>query len=133
MIDHANEILIIENDQTFSTVLSDNLSPQGFTVTTSDSGEDGFKKAMESKPGLIILDLMLGSMTGIEVLQEIRKDTSWGKSVPILVISSVPFLPNMDQVKEMATKFIPKENFDMELLIKQIRILLKHNPSETQK
>jgi len=114
-------ILIIEDDKAMVVALEDTLVAGGYEVSAAYTGEEGLKMAMENKPSLIILDLMLGKLTGIDVLQKIRADVGWGKRVPIVVLSSVNYLENMGEVKELCDKFVAKSDFEMSTLVELVK------------
>ena len=65
-------VLIIEDDPEIIHLLEIHLKDLGCTVTTANQGDDGLRKAIEQVPNLIILDVMLPEMDGIEVCQKIR-------------------------------------------------------------
>lgn len=117
----GKSILVIEDDRTFATALQDSLAAQGYAVRVVHTGEEGLVQAQQQKPDLIILDLMLDKVTGIKILQELRKDVVWGKTVPIIVVSSVAYLQNMAEVKDLATKLIPKNDFEMPKFIDYVK------------
>lgn len=119
-----HKILIIENDRTLSTALRDFLTAQGYEVKVAASGEKGLEIAKQEQPDLIILDLMLEQLTGIDVLREIRQDKEWGKQVIVIVLSGLTYLTNMEEIKDLSTKFVPKSDFKMNALADLIKKLL---------
>ena len=123
-MDKPQKILVVENDRALSTALRDTLTTQGYEVIVTASGEKGLETAKQEHPDLIILDLMLEQLTGIDVLREIRKDKEWGNQVKIIVLSGLTYLTNMDEVKKLSTQFVPKSNFEMESLTALIKKLL---------
>ena len=119
-----HKILVIENDRTLSTALRDTFTTQGYEVVVAASGEKGLEVAKQEQPDLIILDLMLEQLTGIDVLREIRKDKEWGSQVIIIVLSGLTYLTNMEEVKKLSTRFVPKSDFKMDALADLIKKLL---------
>lgn len=117
-------ILIIENDQALVVALRDALSSNGFRVLTAATGEKGLAAAREHQPDLITLDLMLGELTGIDVLRALRKDGGWGERVPVIILTSVAYLKNMDEAKQLANKIISKTDFEIPALVDTINSLL---------
>ena len=67
-------ILIVEDEPALSEVLSYNLQKEGFEVYTSSDGQDGRRRALELVPDLVILDLMLPGMDGLQVCRHLRAD-----------------------------------------------------------
>lgn len=123
-MDKQHKILVVENDRTLSVALRDSLTAQGYEVMVAVSGEEGLKVARQEQPDLIILDLMLEQLTGIDVLREIRKDKGWGTQVKIVVLSGLTYINDMEEMKELSTRFVPKSDFEMGALIDLIKKLL---------
>jgi len=78
-------ILIIEDDKTMLKGLKDNFIFAGFTVITSEDGEEGLEKALDLKPDLIILDLMLPGMNGYEICRSLREQEL---DMPIIMLTA---------------------------------------------
>ncbi len=75
---HSNgqTILLVDDDQDILDFISYNLSKEGYKVFTADNGSDGVKMAKKISPSLVLLDLMMPMMDGIEACQKIREDIS---------------------------------------------------------
>ncbi len=65
-------VLVIDDDRDLTAMLADYLSPEGFVVDTTHSGEDGLEQALAAEYQLIILDVMLPEINGLEVLRRLR-------------------------------------------------------------
>jgi DNA-binding response OmpR family regulator len=78
-------VLIIEDDPSILSGLSDNLKCEGYDVITATDGETGYRMALDKKPDLLILDLMLPQMGGYEVCRKLR---SSGVATPIMILSA---------------------------------------------
>ena len=78
-------ILIIEDDPGFLKILKDSLSLEGYNLTTESDGEKGFKLALDDKPDLIILDIMLPSMSGFDVCKNLRMKNI---NTPIIMLTA---------------------------------------------
>lgn len=77
-------ILVVEDDAGICVIVEDTLKSQGFAVKTADNGKEGLELALELKPDLIILDVMLPLMDGFEICKRIRKD---GITSPIMMLT----------------------------------------------
>ena len=77
-------ILIVEDEVKISRFLQLELQYEGYKVSQSYDGRDGLEKALSLNPDLIILDIMLPSMNGIEVCRRIRRQSS----VPIIMLTA---------------------------------------------
>ncbi len=68
-------LLLIEDDDAIRTALELSLTRQGHRVATAASGEDGLKLLREQRPDLIVLDVMLPGIDGVEVLARLRRES----------------------------------------------------------
>ena len=79
------KILIIEDEEDLVKGLKLNLVGEGYEVTWAYDGQEGIRKAMEESPDLIILDIMLPKMDGLEVCREIRQKKM---NIPIIMLTA---------------------------------------------
>lgn len=66
------KILVVDDEESIVTLLSYNLERAGYDVVTARDGEEALEKAASEQPDLIVLDLMLPKMDGIEVCKQLR-------------------------------------------------------------
>jgi DNA-binding response OmpR family regulator len=78
-------VLIIEDDAAMMRGLKDNFEQQGYTVLTATDGEKGLDTALDTKPNLIILDIMLPKINGYEICRLIRKENL---DIPIIMLTA---------------------------------------------
>ncbi len=77
-------ILVVEDDATLLDLLRYNLSKEGYEVFTARDGQSALATAREQKPDMLVLDIMLPELDGLEVCRILRKETS----VPILMLTA---------------------------------------------
>jgi two-component system alkaline phosphatase synthesis response regulator PhoP len=70
--EHRTRLLLIEDDPSIAAGLRLNLRHEGYVVTVESDGEQGLKRALDDSPDLILLDVMLPTMNGFEILRELR-------------------------------------------------------------
>jgi GAF domain-containing protein/CheY-like chemotaxis protein len=81
----GERILIVEDNEDVVTFLADNiLHPHGYDTLVSRDGQDGLRRALEENPDLILLDLNLPRMTGMEVLKVLQKR---GSNIPVILMT----------------------------------------------
>jgi len=120
------KILIIEDDLNMARGLAYNLEQAGYVVETAGDGRAGLEKAQSNPPDLLILDLMLPGMIGMEVLARLRDG---GSSVPVVILSAID-----DEVEKVrgfdlgAIDYVTKP-FGVAELLARIRARLKHTES----
>lgn len=78
-------ILIVEDDPAMLRGLKDNFEYEGYTVCTSSDGEEGLDAALNLKPALILLDLMLPGINGYEICRRLRGE---GLDMPIIMLTA---------------------------------------------
>jgi len=89
------KILIIEDDQIVANVYRNKLAAEGYQIEVALDGEIGLKIMRTFQPDLMVLDLMLPKMSGVDVIREVRSESEFSK-LPIIVFSNT-YLTNMVQ------------------------------------
>ncbi|MFA5831421.1 MAG: response regulator [Candidatus Paceibacterota bacterium] len=79
---------IVEDDASLESVLADKLHNEGFSVLEAKNGKEGLEMALQKHPNLILLDMKMPIMSGVEMLKTLRSD-EWGKKVPVIVLSNL--------------------------------------------
>lgn len=78
-------ILVIEDEFSIATLLKYNLEQAGYAVETAADGQEGLEKAIDLQPNLILLDLMLPKLDGMEVCKQIRQQRM---NTPIIMLTA---------------------------------------------
>jgi DNA-binding response OmpR family regulator len=115
------KILVIEDDQIVANVYRNKLAVEGYQAETASDGETGLKLMRTFKPDVIVLDLMLPKMSGVDVIKQIRSEEEFSK-LPVIVFSNT-YLTNLIQEawKAGATKCISKSNTSPKEVIEVVR------------
>ncbi|MDD5196868.1 MAG: response regulator [Candidatus Omnitrophica bacterium] len=82
------KILIVDDDEKMRWLYQDILSSEGFDVLTAGNGEDGLKLAIENKPDLILLDVMMPHKKGGDVSEDLL-DNNRTKDIPVIYLTSI--------------------------------------------
>ena len=120
-------ILIIEDDMSILSGLKDVLVFKSYDVLTATDGEKGYTAAVEEKPDLIILDIMLPKMDGYTLCKKLR---GAGNTTPVLMLTARGEEP--DKVKGLdigADDYVTKP-FSLPELLARVRALLRRTPEE---
>ena len=108
------KVLIIEDDPLINKMYSEKLSRDGFEVDVAENGLIGLEKLKQNSPDLVILDIMMPKMGGIEVIDEMKKDTRLEK-IPIIVLSNLSESPDIERAKKRNIKeYLVKSDLDPE-------------------
>ena len=120
-------ILVIDDDPAITSVLKRGLAYDGFAVDVCSSGAEGLATARQRQPDLIILDVMMPEMDGLEVLRRIR---SCDPHLPVLMLTARD--APADQVRGLvhgADDYVVKP-FTFEVLVARIHALLRRQQTE---
>jgi DNA-binding response OmpR family regulator len=82
------KILIIEDDKDLAKIYAESFQIDGFETKSAYDGKEGLKVALEFHPDLILLDIMLPLMSGLEVLKALKSDPLTGK-IPVILLTNV--------------------------------------------
>jgi two-component system response regulator ChvI len=125
----THRIVLVDDDRNILTSVSMALEAEGFSVKTYNDGEEGLKAITQSIPDLVVLDIKMPRMDGMEVLSKLREQSA----VPVIFLTSKD-----DEVDEViglrmgADDYITKP-FSQRLLIERIRALLRRQDLLKQK
>jgi two-component system phosphate regulon response regulator PhoB len=117
-------ILIVEDDADIAELMRYNLTADGYRVDTTKSGEDGLRSARKNSPDLVLLDIMLPDIDGLEVCRLLKKDTRTEK-IPIVMVTARH--DDIDVVAGLelgADDYIPKP-FSPRVLLARVRAVLR--------
>ena len=115
-----SRILLIEDNRFLRRACEIGLTARGFSVTSAVDGEDGLQRALAQRPDLILLDLMMPKMSGLEALRALRQAEST-REVPVLVLSNSPREQYIDEVTKLgAVGYLIKANLRLDDLADHI-------------
>jgi len=121
----APRVLVVEDDDAMSVALVDGFRYEGYEVAVARDGAEGLDKAHDEEPDLVILDVMLPKMTGLDVCRKLR---GAGNSVPIIMLTARG--QEIDKVlglKLGADDYVTKPFGFMELLARVEAVLRRAN------
>lgn len=120
----ARTILVIDDETQIRRFLRTGLSVQGYEVLEAASGQEGLKLMTTAKPDIVVLDLQLGDMDGLDVLRSIR-EWSW---LPILILSVRSREAEKVRALELGADDFLTKPFGMPELVARIHALLRRMP-----
>ncbi len=121
----SKTILIIEDDSALAEVLTNKLHSSGYDVKWVDDGEKGFNKISEIKPDLILLDIMLPSMNGYQILEKKNEDGEI-KDIPVIVVSNSGEPVEIERILKLGVKdYLIKAQFDPDEVMTKVSSYLE--------
>ena len=118
------KILLVDDEKDIASTVCFRLKSAGYEVSCAFDGQEGFEKARNDLPDLIILDLMLPKMDGYKVCSLLKKDMRYA-AIPIILFSARAQESDKQMGQEAgADAYIPKP-FDLPVLLAKIKELLK--------
>ena len=122
-------VLVVEDEAPLSLVLGNALQKEGFAVLTAADGKAGLRLALEKHPDMILADLKLPIMSGVDMIREIRKD-EWGKHARIIILTNVSHPETLGEAMEQgAFYYFVKSDSSMQDVVAAVRSQLNHPAS----
>lgn len=121
-------ILVVEDDRALADVLSYNLTQEGYDVIVARDGQDGLQQAQLKTPRLVVLDLMLPVMDGLEVCRRMRADPALND---LLILMLTAKSEDTDQIVGFnvgADDYVTKP-FSVKVLLNRIKALMRRRAS----
>ena len=118
------KVLVIDDDDNLRTVLPDKLNISGFETDSATDGEEGLNKAFHFHPDIILLDMLMPKMNGLEVLEKLRED-KWGQSVKVMMLTVLEDTNTVAQAVDKGTlAYVLKTDHNLDDVVKQVEEIL---------
>ena len=118
-------VLIVDDDVELCELVTEYLGPDGFDVDAAHDGTDGVARALEHEYALIVLDIMLPGLNGLDVLRQIRAASNSAASTPVLMLTARG--DDVDRIVGLelgADDYLPKP-FNPREMVARIRAILR--------
>ena len=122
MSKRAASILVVDDEIEIVRVLERSLTAHGYTVFTADSGEEAVKMTAQHKSDLLLLDLLLPGMSGLEVCRRVRAESN----VPIIVLSVKETEQDKVEALDLGADDYIQKPFSMNEVLARVRVALRH-------
>jgi CheY-like chemotaxis protein len=121
-MESKRRILIIDDDEDARELYSRILREYGFEPEAATSGLEGLEKARREDYNLILLDMMMPQMDGIEVLRQLKKQPPKSAAVPIVVISNLTSVPIAEEAISLGARAcLVKTGLNPDQLVEKVR------------
>jgi DNA-binding response OmpR family regulator len=118
------KILLVDDDKDLIELIKIPLEIKGYQTLVVYDGQEGYQKACEEKPDLILLDLMLPKMDGYRVCQKLKSDEKY-KKIPVIMLTARTQDLERIMAKELGADAYFMKPFELKLLLAKIQELLK--------
>ena len=123
------KILVVDDEEDILELVRYNLSREGYEVTCASSGEDGLKAARNELPDLIVLDLMLPGIDGLEVAR-ILNGNNTTKNIPVIMLTAKGEEADIVTGLELGADDYITKPFSPRIMIARIRAVLRRKTKE---
>jgi DNA-binding response OmpR family regulator len=114
-------ILVVEDEEALLRALSETLAREGFTVLKALNGEEGLRIAKQKKPDLVLLDLVMPRVDGMNMLAEMRK-TPWGKDMQIMILTNLSDDKKVAESLEQGVHdYMIKTDWSLQEVVKKVK------------
>lgn len=125
------KILIVEDDRSLADVLEYNLRQDGYETTVANDGQDGLTQAKLRGPDMVVLDLMLPVIDGLEVCRRLRSDPVTRETLVLMLTAKAEETDQVVGFSMGADDYVPKP-FSVKVLLERIRALLRRRQGAGQ-
>ena len=123
------KVLIIEDDRSLAEVLAYNLKQSGYEVLTASDGQDGLLQAQMKSPDIVVLDLMLPVVDGLDVCRRLRADASTKDMLIVMLTAKAEESDELIGFSLGADDYVTKP-FSVKVLIERIKALRRRRTPE---
>lgn len=121
----SQKILFIEDEAALQKTFEKVLEAEGYKTIAALNGEIGIKLAKEEKPDLILLDIVLPKINGLEVLKELKGNDET-REIPVIILTNSEEMGDINKALELgATTYLVKINYSLDEVIGKIETALK--------
>jgi two-component system, OmpR family, alkaline phosphatase synthesis response regulator PhoP len=122
------KILAVDDEEDILELLRFNLAKEGFAVVCAASGEEALKTALSQRPDLILLDLLLPAMDGLEVARRLKREDAT-KEIPIIMVTAKGEEADIVTGLEVGAEDYITKPFSRKVLIARVRAVLRRKAS----
>jgi signal transduction histidine kinase/DNA-binding response OmpR family regulator len=114
-------VLVVEDEPSIRQMVRRVLEKEGWTVREAENGREGLVAMEESRPSIILLDLMMPVMNGFEFIRELRKRPEW-RSIPVVILTAKDLtVEDRAQLKGNVELVLQKGDYSRERLLDEVR------------
>ena len=124
-MDKKKHIILVEDEETLANLIEAGLKKEGYEVEVARDGKEGLRSIEEGKPDLVLLDMMLPSMNGYEILEALNKKNGPDGFPPVIVISNSGESVEVSKILELGAKdYLIKAEFTPGEIVEKVKGVL---------
>lgn len=121
----TKSVLIVDDEESLVSVLSQKFTDEGITAYVAYNGKEGLQIALEKRPSIILLDIMMPEMDGFDVMRHLHED-EWGKTVPIILLTNSSSIDTVARaVSSGMSEFLVKTDLRLDEVVEKVKSRLK--------
>lgn len=120
-IQKKRSVLIVDDEESLTNVLARKFTDEGITAYTAYDGKQGLETALEKRPDVILLDIMMPEMDGFDVMKALQQDP-WGKDVPVILLTNSSSLDTVAKaVSSGMSEFLVKTEMKLDQVVDHVK------------
>ncbi|WP_022834560.1 response regulator transcription factor [Salisaeta longa] len=120
----APTVLVVDDEEDLLSLLEYNLTQEGFTTLTAENGVEGLEKARNAVPDLIVLDIMMPKMDGIEVCRRLRQDAHL-RTIPVMMLTARTEEEDQVEGLDVGADIYLSKPVSVSVIVSQVKALLR--------
>jgi two-component system alkaline phosphatase synthesis response regulator PhoP len=124
---NKTKVLIVDDEPDLVQTLQDRLEMNGYSIVTAGNGREGLERALEEKPDIILLDVIMPIMDGLQMLEALSKHPEC-KKCAVIMLTARSQRQDIVRAKTCGVEDYVVKPFDLSELIEKIENVLEHHP-----
>lgn len=129
-MDNKAKILVVEDDEFLREVYVETLTSEGYIIDTAVDGDEAYQKIKQDGYDLVLLDIIMPKMDGLEVMKKIKADVITTSNKRIIFLTNLDKDEEIKQALELGDGYLIKSQLTPGDLIKEVALFLSKNTQE---
>ncbi len=126
-MDDKKKVLVVEDEEILLTALKEELVEGGYNTEGANDGQEGLEKVKSFQPDLILLDLIMPKMDGMQVLKHLKEDAAT-KDIPVVILTNLSDYERISDALALGAKdYLVKANYSLNDLLEKVKTVLSRD------
>lgn len=122
MSDKKEKILIVEDEAPLLNVLDKKFKQEGYETILAKDGRKGLEMAKSEQPDLILLDILMPKMDGLEMLKRLRASVDGGRDIPVFCLTNLSEMENISEAVQIGVSgYLVKTDWKLDEVVKKVK------------